>query len=108
MGVSRVYEATRRLANVASRVASRRVSLAAATYSHSSVVGRRFPRQAQYAFAANHDTCVTGRVSSDAVPAFKSPAQSRKYDGSAKRGLMALRRHAGRARTNARKSARVT
>src|SRR6185503_9436176 len=94
--------------NAGSLVASRFVSLAAATYSHSSVVGRRLPSDSQYARAANHETFRMGSRSALPSPASRSLVQSFRYDDSAIAGLTALLRHDGCSRTKRRNSPRVT
>ena len=56
----REYQLRMRSRQAGSRRASRRVSSAAATYSHSDHVGRRAPCDWQYASAANQLTHTTG------------------------------------------------
>jgi len=56
--------------------ASRRVSSAAAAYSHSSQLGRRAPSLSQNAFAANQLTLVCGRIAAPSSASSVAERQS--------------------------------
>src|ERR1035437_991576 len=68
VAVRDAYISSIRRMNAGSREPSRLVSLAAATYSHSSVVGSLLPCASQYAAAAYQETDVTGLCRSVASP----------------------------------------
>src|SRR6266568_2248226 len=102
------YHASTWRLNSASFSPSGRVGLADAAYSHSATVGRRLPCHCAQAFAANHDTNVTGALAGAFVPSSQSPAQCLRYDSSAKIRFTREWRQRGLARTNSRKSPLVT